>query len=245
MNVLLDSILVSHYLIHLEHQFLLVANLHQTAFPLAQIRQFTAKAVHRFRILRYLLVKYESVLETPVDYIQTRVKIEIGCLAMDEPTEQRKIDTIISKYFPDEDNELACTIRTAIPTRTFLEKMFLLNEEFQKSKPRYKRMSRHLYDLERLMDTKYGIEAIADTTLYNSIVEHRKAYYDLKYIDYSLHAPEKIDFIPPKEEIEKWRNDYDEMQRNFIFGAALPFDELLQRMKVLKNRIRQQSSNLS
>ena len=24
-------------------------------------------------------------------------------------------------------------------------------------------MSRHLYDLERLMDTKFGIEAIADT----------------------------------------------------------------------------------
>lgn len=191
-----------------------------------------------------LLVNYESVLDTPVDYIQSRVKIEIGCLAMDEPTEQRKIDTLISSYFPDEDNELACTIRTVVPTRTFLEKLFLLSEEFQKAKPRHKRMSRHLYDLERLMDTKFGVEAIADTALYNSIVEHRKAYYDLKYIDYDLHAPEKINFIPPKEEIDKWRNDYDEMQRNFIFGAALPFDKLLQRMEVLKNRLRQQSGNL-
>ena len=105
-------------------------------------------------------------------------------------------------------------------------------------------MSRHLYDLERLMDTKFGVEAIADTALYNSIVEHRKAYYDLKYIDYDLYAPEKINFIPPKEEIDKWRNDYDEMQRNFIFGTALSFDELLHRMEVLKNRIRQQSGNL-
>lgn len=85
-------------------------------------------------------------------------------------------------------------------------------------------MSRHLYDLERLMDTKFGVEAIADTALYNSIVEHRKAY--------------KINFIPPREEIDKWRNDYDEMQRNFIFGTALSFDELLHRMEVLKNRIR-------
>ena len=54
----------------------------------------------------------------------------------------------------------------------------------------------------------------------------------------------KINFIPPKEEIDKWRNDYDEMQRNFIFGTALSFDELLHRMEVLKNRIRQQSGNL-
>lgn len=106
-------------------------------------------------------------------------------------------------------------------------------------------MSRHLYDLERLMDTKFGIEAIADAALYNSIVEHRKSYYDLKYIDYSLHTPERIDFIPPKEEIEKWRNDYDEMQRNFIFGTALSFDVLIKRMEELTERIRQQSFNLS
>ena len=39
---------------------------------------------------------------------------------------------------------------------TFLEKAFLLNEEFQIEKPRSRRMSRHLYDLEKLMDTNYG-----------------------------------------------------------------------------------------
>lgn len=91
------------------------------------------------------------------------------------------------------------------------------------------------------MDTKYGIDAIADTALYESIVAHRKTFYDLKYIDYSLHAPETINFIPPKEEIDKWRNDYEEMQRHFIFGTALPFDELLQRMEELKERIRRDS----
>lgn len=32
------------------------------------------------------------------------------------------------------------------------KKAFLLNEEFQKEKPRSKRMSRHIYDLEKLMD---------------------------------------------------------------------------------------------
>lgn len=56
---------------------------------------------------------------------------------------------------------------------TFLEKAFLLNEEFQKEKPRSRRMSRHLYDLEKLMDTKnYGKAALEDTALYQAIVEH-------------------------------------------------------------------------
>ena len=48
---------------------------------------------------------------------------------------------------------------------TFLEKAFLLNEEFQKEKPRSRRMSRHLYDLEKLMDTNYGKAALADMLL--------------------------------------------------------------------------------
>lgn len=41
-------------------------------------------------------------------------------------------------------------------------------------------MSRHLYDLEKLMDTQYGREALADRSLYDAIVEHRRVYYALK-----------------------------------------------------------------
>jgi len=185
-----------------------------------------------------LLVHYPTVLEEAEGYIPPRVKVEIGCLAMDEPTELRPIDTLIAKYYPDEDNELSCTIRTVVPTRTFLEKVFLLNEEFQKAKPRYRRMSRHLYDLERLMDTPYGRDALADKDLYNAIVEHRKTYYDLKYVDYGLLAPDKIDCLPPASEIEHWKADYAEMQRNFIFGSALSFEELMKRMEELRERFR-------
>ena len=159
----------------------------------------------------------------------------------DEPTEPRPVDTLIAKYYPEEDNELSCTIRTVVPTRTFLEKVFLLNEEFQKAKPRYRRMSRHLYDLERLMDTPYGREALADKDLYNAIVEHRKTYYDLKYVDYGLHTPDKIDFLPPASEIEHWKADYAEMQRHFIFGSAVSFDDLMKRMEELRDRFRKSS----
>lgn len=185
-----------------------------------------------------LLVHYPSVLEDAADYIPSRVKVEIGCLALDEPTEPRPIDTLIAKYYHEEDNELVCTIRTVVPTRTFLEKVFLLSEEFQKGKPRYRRMSRHLYDLERLMDTPYGEEALVDKELYDTIVEHRRLYYDLNYVDYELHALDKIDFIPPTSELERWRSDYAEMQRHFIFGKALSFDDLLKRMEELRERFR-------
>ena len=71
--------------------------------------------------------------------------------------------------FIDEDNEAACDIATISPARTFLEKALLLNEEFQRKNPRTLRMSRHLYDLERLMDTEYGRLALGDINLYKTI----------------------------------------------------------------------------
>lgn len=44
-------------------------------------------------------------------------------------------------------------------------KAFLLNEEYQRRSPRSDRMSRHLYDLERLMDTAFAEVALSDMEL--------------------------------------------------------------------------------
>jgi predicted nucleotidyltransferase component of viral defense system len=185
-----------------------------------------------------ILLHYPSIVEDTISYIPPRVKIEISCLSMDEPTEERQIRSLIGETFEDEDSDANSNIRTVVPTRTFLEKLFLLAEEFQKEKPRSVRMSRHLYDLEKLMDTEYGREALADRSLYDAIVEHRKAYYALKYANYDLHNPETINFMIPKKEMEVWKADYADMQRFFIYGESLEFDTLMQRMKELQKKVR-------
>lgn len=50
------------------------------------------------------------------------------------------------------------------PQRTFLEKIFLLHEEFQLpiEKIKVERKSRHLYDVEKLMDTEYATAALGN-----------------------------------------------------------------------------------
>lgn len=125
-----------------------------------------------------------------------------------------------------------------MPTRTFLEKAFLLNEEFQKNHPRHVRMSRHLYDLHQLMDTEFGREALSDVALYEEIVQHRSLYYALKYVDYGLHAPERIDFVPPEAVRQEWSLDYDAMLESFIYGDAPNFAGLIARMEELRERFR-------
>lgn len=185
-----------------------------------------------------ILVWYEPVCEEQIGYVPPRVKVEITCLSMSEPSEMKEIRSLISNYYQEEDNDSVSSIKTVVPTRTFLEKAFLLNEEFQKDRPRHVRMSRHLYDLHQLMDTKYGYEALKDTGLYEEIVKHREAYYSLKYVDYGRHAPEQIDFVPPASQRENWSRDYDNMLLSFIYGEAPDFTTLLKRMEELRERFR-------
>ena len=185
-----------------------------------------------------ILLHFPSILEEAISYIPPRVRIEISCLSMDEPVQECQIYSLISETFKDEDTDANSTIRTVVPTRTFLEKMFLLAEEFQKDKPRSVRMSRHLYDLEKLMDTDYGRDALVDHALYKTIVEHRRAYYALKYVNYDLLDPATINFLIPKQAIESWKEDYSNMRRFFIYGNSLEFDALMQRMEELQKRVR-------
>lgn len=185
-----------------------------------------------------ILLHYPSIVEDTISYIPPRIKIEISCLSMDEPTEAREIHSLIGETFGEEDADANCEIRTVVPTRTFLEKIFLLAEEFQKERPRSVRMSRHLYDLEKLMDTEYGREALANHTLYDAIVEHRRAYYALKYVNYDLHAPATINFMIPEQAMESWKADYADMRRFFIYGQSLEFDAMMQKIAELQARVR-------
>lgn len=184
-------------------------------------------------------LNYRSILDTQIDYIPPRVKIEISCLSMAEPCEIKNITSLIYSHFPAEDNETASAIKTVLPSRTFLEKAFLLNEEFQKPSPRHLRMSRHLYDLEKLMDTIYGKEALADSQLYTEIVKHRYIYYADKKINYQLHHPTTISFLPKSELLKEWMNDYNEMKSSFIYGNALSFEQLIKRMQELQSRFQE------
>lgn len=186
-----------------------------------------------------LYVNYKSVLPETSEYILSRVKIEISCLSMYEPIEEKIISSFISEVKPDTD-EVRVKFKTVLPTRTFLEKIFLLHEEFQKENPRSKRMSRHLYDLERLMDTEYGKDALNNKSLYDEIVNHRSVYNKIDGIDYEMHSPYTLNFLPPSHLIDEWRKDYEVMSDQFLYYQEnrMTFEVLIERMKELLRRVR-------
>lgn len=188
-----------------------------------------------------LYVDYESVSDSSSAYMPARVKIEISCLSMKKPFELRTINSMIKNKFSEEDEDATCVIPVVMPKRTFLEKAFLLCEEFQKQDPRSLRMSRHLYDLEKLMDTPFGEKALSDKVLYRKVVEHRKKFYHVSYADYDKDYPPYITIVPPDSCLAAWRQDYQELQQHFIHGQSLSFDDLLKRMEILQQRLRNSS----
>jgi hypothetical protein len=99
-------------------------------------------------------------------------------------------------------------------------------------------LSRHLYDLEKKMGSQVEIDALADTTLYRNIIEHRRKFIGLGGFDYDSLQPATLNFIPSAEQAAAWEADYANMQTNMIPGDSLPYAELIERLTVLDERFR-------
>ncbi|TRX15869.1 nucleotidyl transferase AbiEii/AbiGii toxin family protein [Flavobacterium franklandianum] len=184
-------------------------------------------------------IHYNSVIDTS-EYLPQRVLIEVSSRSLMEPIEEREISSILSDNFPKQSfATVPFPIPTVLPQRTFLEKVFLLHEEFSQDveKIRIDRLSRHLYDLEKLMDTEHGIEVLKNIELYNSIVAHREKFNPLRGLDYNNHIPSKISIIPPDKVIKDYERDYEAMTSFMIYGDPLKFDQLMKRILELQSRI--------
>jgi predicted nucleotidyltransferase component of viral defense system len=184
-------------------------------------------------------IQYNSVIDTS-EYLPQRVLIEVSSRSLMEPIEERKINSILSENFPQQSFVTApFAIATVLPQRTFLEKVFLLHEEFSQEteKIRIDRLSRHLYDLEKLMDTEHGIEALKNIDLYNNIIAHREKFNPLRGLDYVNHIPSKISILPPQVVVKDYEKDYEAMTSFMIYGEPLKFDHLMKRIFELQTRI--------
>jgi predicted nucleotidyltransferase component of viral defense system len=190
-------------------------------------------------------IYYNKLTETDT-YLKPGVLVELGSRSLKEPFTQRTFGTFVSEIYKDNPfTDKPITIPVVNPERTFLEKIFLLHEEFQKSfnKIRVERLSRHLYDIEKLSQTEYAEIALQNTELYNTIVKHRRKFNAISGIDYTKHNPKNIIIIPPDAIIKKWKADYEEMKGSMIYNNPLAFEEVIQRLVELQKRINQMNLN--
>ena len=189
---------------------------------------------------RIIEIYYPNVIPTP-GYLEPRVQIEIGCRSLKEPFTIQSFASLVDEHYPSMDFALpAIQVPTVNPERTFLEKIFLLHEEFQKpsDKIRVDRLSRHLYDVVKLSKTAFMEKALTDKELYETIVIHRHKFTRISGVDYNLHQPKSINPIPVEEVIESWGKDYNTMIEQMIYEEnPLSFDETIDELTKIKTKI--------
>jgi len=183
---------------------------------------------------------YYSKLTGHDIYLRPDILVEIGSRSLKEPYSQRNINTFVSEAFvgmPFAENPIS--IPTVNPERTFLEKVFLLHEEHQRppEKMRVERMSRHLYDIEKLSQTLHFQKALSNKELYNTIVAHREKFSRLDGVNYAKHAPEHIRIVPPENLLPRWEKDYESMTNSMVYGEKLSFNELIMKITDVQKTI--------
>lgn len=176
---------------------------------------------------------YPKVVDYP-GYIPPRVLLEISISSLKEPHEESSFYSFLDEfYFESSFAGEMIEVPTAIPERTFLEKIFLLHEEFQRpyEKIRTNRYSRHLYDLYQFIQTEFAENAINNKELYQTIVKHRQQFFSMGGVDYNLHNPQNINPIPPPQLIDIFLKDYDTMQVEMIYGDSPAFGPMINAIK--------------
>jgi hypothetical protein len=188
---------------------------------------------------RKIFVRYQSLFN-PLSYLRTEIVLEIGARSLIEPNVASEIKSFISENFDIDTSLTHSKIITTIPEKTFLEKVFLLHEIFTGNGSMFAdRKSRHLYDLEKMLNKDLAINAIADNELWNSIHHHRQIFTRMNGVDYSGDIRKNICLIPQPQVLDDWRKDYEKMQNTMIYGNSLSFDKLLRRMEELQTKFRE------
>jgi len=188
-----------------------------------------------------LFIRYKSLFD-PNPYLLDEVKIEVSVRSKLEPYTGVAITSLLQEYFPNEAyNDEPFIVLAVEPHKTFLEKAFLLHEQFHRDEEtviKTDRMSRHYHDLVKMQDTEVCERALNDSDLYVAIVKHRSYYNKLKGLDYKSLQRDKIDFVPPNEMIEAYQKDYEAMRENMIYGESVDPKKLFEKIGKLKELFR-------
>lgn len=190
---------------------------------------------------RVLEMYYPNVIKPDTEYLLPRVQIEVSCRSLREPFSVQPFGALVDEFYAGKDfAEPLFEVPTVNAVRTFLEKLFLLHEEFHRpaDKMRVDRLSRHLYDVYHLTQAGVAAKAISDKELYETIVAHRYKFSSVGDVDYNFHHPYTLNPIPPKEVIADWEADYSKMKEDMIYEEKKPsFEALITNLEELRKQL--------
>jgi hypothetical protein len=187
-----------------------------------------------------LLIWYPTA--TPVEgYIRQAVKIEAGAKSALDPTCEAAIRPYLANDVASLNLDIA-GITTIVAERTFWDKIIIIHGQRRWFERRGElrhlgqRVSRHYYDIYRLLDSEVGQRALSDSSFCRDCVRHARMFFDRPDFDLASAIPGSLALSPSPAMAEPLRRDYGRMA-GMIMGAVPEFGEVIARIAEFERRI--------
>ena len=216
-----------------------------------QLREIASRVIPAGRFLvesdpddpdqQTLLFWYPAVTTTSDDYIRSAVKIEAGAKSALEPHEAATVTTYVADDLPDLDMAVK-NITTVKPERTFWDKVIILHglrrwhDRRGKLRQQGQRVSRHYYDVYRLIQHPEAATWQADRKLSLDCARHARLFFgnaDLG-LDTAMHGTFTLATSPAMREV--LARDYLAMS-GMIFGKLPDIGDVLHAVEELESRL--------
>jgi hypothetical protein len=188
-----------------------------------------------------LLLWYPTVTVGGNAYIRRAIKIESGAKSALDPHAPVVVRPFIADDLASRDLKVR-NVTTVDPSRTFWDKVVILHglrrwwEHRGELRGGGQRVSRHYYDVSRLLDSEVGREAANDLEMAQDCVRHARMFFNRPDFDLSSAVPGSFALTPHDGMMSILERDYEAMS-GMVFGAVPPFKHVITSISELEQQI--------
>jgi hypothetical protein len=177
-----------------------------------------------------VLFWYPSATQTS-DYVRSAVKIEAGAKSALDPNVAATVRPYVAEDLPQIDLSVA-DIATVTAERTFWDKVIILHgvrhwfERRGELRHGGQRVSRHYYDVFRLLQSPIGPEVTSNARLALDCASHARMFFNSPDLDLDEAVAGRFVPAPTAHMLDALRRDYEAMS-GMIFGGVPPFEDVV------------------
>lgn len=182
--------------------------------------------------------EYPSAEPRGFDYLRREVKLELGSLTDQRPTEQHAVRAWIIDDFPTVFADWNCRVTALELPRTFWEKATILHAEHHRpvAQATPDRYARHYADMARLLDHADAEGMLADHALCARVVDWKSRVFARQWARYDLAKPGTFRLLPPTVRRAALARDYAQMRSMFL-AAPPEFEAVLDALGVAEQSL--------
>ncbi len=190
-------------------------------------------------------VYYPAMAADAKGYLRDHVLVEFGGRNIIDPNAVHTIQPDIAGMFEGVAFPKADGVVVLSPARTFWEKVTLIHAQCNKPIAEGKdRISRHWYDLSRLLNHEVGNAAKNDLELLDDVIALKSVFYNSGTAHYGKCVSGELNLIPDGENFDRLESDYYAMERSgMLNGHFYPLGGIMNDLAALQEHVNQLALN--